>query len=146
MQSTVGAAADVAERLSRIPCLLIFAHWLQLMGMPNPRWFNQCNDGRLARYFTAIYCKWDGVLLMTPLPFSAHPPLSVSFPWSQFFFFSSNNLFHTCTHTSPPLGSSLCFLLLHRLPQQRQISKTRGLGHGRISTLHTGLPFYIIVL
>lgn len=67
-----------AQSLRRIACQLILPHWLQLMGKLNPLWFNQRNDGRLARYFTAIYC--NSVLLMTllPLPFAAHPPLCLS--------------------------------------------------------------------
>lgn len=147
MQSTDGAVAPdevqltVVERLSRIPCLLILPHWLQLMGTPNPWWFNQRNDGRLARYFTAIYCKRDGVLLMTPLPLplSAPPLLTLSFPWSHVFHQQILSISFTLVHKQ----YGLYFLSLltfpprsppRRLPQQRRISKTRGLRPGRSST------------
>lgn len=41
-------------RSDHILCLLIGPHWSKLMGRPDPRWYNQANDGRLVRYFTAI--------------------------------------------------------------------------------------------
>ena len=104
VQCTDGAVArdgvqlTVAECLSRIPCLLILPHWLQLMGTANPWWFNQRNDGRLARYFTAIYCKRDGVLLMTPLLLSLPLPCLPLFSWSHFFFFHQQTLPFTLVH------------------------------------------------
>ena len=134
VQCTDGAVArdgvqlTVAECLSRIPCLLILPHWLQLMGTANPWWFNQRNDGRLARYFTAIYCKRDGVLLMTPLLLSLPLPCLPLFSWSHFFF-SINKRSLSHLYTNYIALFSLCSLsLCCLLPRcSSQIRRTRGL-------------------
>lgn len=138
MQCTDGAVArdgvqlTVAECLSRIPCLLILPHWLQLMGTANPWWFNQCNDGRLARYFTAIYCKRDGVLLMTPLPLSPSPlalPCLPLFSRSHFFFsINKRSLSHLYTNYIAFFRSALRpSAASSSLACSSQISRTRGL-------------------
>lgn len=38
-----------------ILCLLIGLHWSKVMANPDPCWYNQANDGRLVRYFTAFF-------------------------------------------------------------------------------------------
>lgn len=156
MQSTDWAVAQnkvqltVAECLSRIPCLLILPHWLQLMGTPNPWWFNQCNDGRLARYFTTIYCKRDGVLLMTPLPLSPHPPfsLSLSFPWPHFFHQQTTH-FNTCTQTVQPfhLTPSLFTFPPRSLPSYAEADKqNQRTQASQTATLQTRLHLCIMCL
>lgn len=108
------------------------------MGTPNPRWFNQRNDGRLARYFTAIYCKRDGVLLMTPLPFSTHPPLVCLFSLDHTFFSPStlSSSFTLCTQ------NAVAFSLHVPCPTLHLLSKTRGLSGS--SVIQTWLHFCFI--
>lgn len=48
------------SRSDPILCLLIGPHWSELMANPSPLWYNQANDGRLARYFPDfLLCSWN---------------------------------------------------------------------------------------